>query len=667
MTALVKQQAVVTAIVNRTGASTYADIAGCTIASGSLTAGKKYLVVAHGVVKGNSSGGQFGIRMKHGATIFPGSEMVIEPASGLNGNWYTYFKPRVWTAVGGEALALEFRTALTGDTVSFDNGGITVYKLSDDLVEGVDWFYDEDASGATLTPTWVAGAEVTFTPSNPSTWMVLTDCQHDVSSLVVSYETRLSRSGEAASLTPLATREGENATEELMGQPLARAFALGVASNTFREESRIHDTGLGSETRLFSAVFALNLNKFRNFNVGYTEASVDLVAADFGNQLQTLALTPTIASDTFILGAYLYNDGSASDSTKARVQVDNAASIWDTDLYEESRRADTRDRTPVFRHLSPNLTAAAHTIDLDASCVTVLAGRSALQRTLIAFTLELAAGAAAGTVSPGGLEMAMEIPLGLDGWDASAVPDEAVQTPMELGVPTFAIVNAPLEGNPSVDINFTVASVIMGARDRHSSFSPDRHPDPILVRYLDRYQRELLAKAIEVNSSFSAASFTVALPLADFEAGAVLPFAYHQIHGGQVRFEDGGVSPFSLVPEGQRFDHTRFYAGWVHGDRIYFQGEDADWTGVSGVELSYVPTTSRLTALRSVFQLPRSSESCLVESCAAFMAARKHTDPQIPAVDETAFWTRAAAAETAWLTEIANRRRPVIKRIRDVM
>jgi hypothetical protein len=265
-----------------------------------------------------------------------------------------------------------------------------------------------------------------------------------------------------------------------------------------------------------------------------------------------------------------------------------------------------------------------------------------------------------------GVRMGMYVPGGLEGFGKTVLPDDRVGMHFRLGVPTFRVVNPETDTPPSADPTFTAESVIEAARDRHSSFDRSRHPSPILLRRLDRLQRSLLARALQRNHSILVAPHTVPFPLADWDAGYLLPFSFHLMHGGDVNLLGGGRVRFTLVPWGQRHDPIDLYSGWIHGTNIFFRGEASDWTGVESVTLSYVPTVSRLSSLRATLQLPRSSEPVLVEQLAAFMAGRKHTDPQLPPIDEAAFIQRAAEEERDWLSQIAAQRRSQMKQIREV-
>jgi hypothetical protein len=271
------------------------------------------------------------------------------------------------------------------------------------------------------------------------------------------------------------------------------------------------------------------------------------------------------------------------------------------------------------------------------------------------------------TLHPAGLSIGLVMPVGMEGWDHT-VPAEAPGTlALALGQVVVDVGNTGGgEAPPYQDPSFTALSVIEAARDRHQSFDKVRHPDPILLRFIDRHQRVLLGQAVQRNVSFFAAKHEIPFPLTSFADGYAIPFAFHSILGGDVELIDGALLSWSLVPYGQREQPSPFYAAWAYGGRLYFRGSRGDWGGVVAVHVDYVPDTARITTLRAVIQLPRAAEPALVEATAAFMAGRSHNDPQIPRIDEAAFIRRAEREEETFFTWVAAQRRTQIKQIREV-
>ena len=380
--------AAVTTTQTTTSAS-YADVSGAAIASGSFTAGKKYLicVTAVGGFGDNVALGE--VAVVHGSTVFAESQdtMSISPFFKTY-SWFT-----VWTAVSSEGIKVQFRCS-GGITLTLDTITVLAINLTDDLVENTDWFFAEDSSDDSLTTTPLAGGSITFTPATAShDWLVMTHSQIDITSSSILPISRISRSGEASSSLPECRTERRNAFN-FSGFGLSRVFTLGNASNTFAEQSSAAST---AHTRLHSKIFALNLNKFSDHSFAYTEADVGLSATDYATALQTLGITPAVQSDVWI-GAYWGWDSQATGREgESRVQVDNVDQPAGQTTANRQLKAgtDATDEDPINHStLVAAMTAAAHTVDLDGSADSTTSTPSGQHRTLWAVTMELAAGGA---------------------------------------------------------------------------------------------------------------------------------------------------------------------------------------------------------------------------------------------------------------------------------
>ena len=75
-------------------------------------------------------------------------------------------------------------------------------------------------------------------------------------------------------------------------------------------------------------------------------------------------------------------------------------------------------------------------------------------------------------------------------------------------------------------MSFTVADVLMAARDMNPAFTPTRHPDAVCRRWLTRYAKTLIGKIAGVRpSALSATVTTVSLSSYVFASGTVVPDA----------------------------------------------------------------------------------------------------------------------------------------------
>ena len=390
-----------------TMSETLVDVPGASIASGNFVAGKKYLLYVTAQMTNQAATYSVELVALHGTTPFDdalggsgGSYAVFSTASASMQWAYGWFT--VWTAVSGEAIKLQFRRPGEVGTAQVNRTAMLAINLSDNLAENTDWAFAEDATDVTLTTAFTDGASVTVTPAEASNWLVLTSSQGPGANGGAALAlTRISRSGEDASVLPEARVE-VNLLGDQMPMTLARVFALTAASNTFTEQSAASANGLGI-VRTHSSVFVLNLSKFKVHASAYTEPELALSATAYATQLQTLSITPTGAGDVWIGAYWGFDRNNALRNAKFRVQVDNvdqpAGQTTDADVFAQTN--DATDEDPMVLSTLANLTATAHTVDLDASVDATTGGPTAHRpprhtpppsgqhRTLWAVTMEL--------------------------------------------------------------------------------------------------------------------------------------------------------------------------------------------------------------------------------------------------------------------------------------
>jgi hypothetical protein len=366
-----------------TTGTAYGDVTGASIASGSFVAGKKYLIFITAQVSNNTAGEQVGLIATHGTTDFAESELVFDVISANERATYGWFT--VWTAVSGEGIKLRFKAS--AGTSAADQIAIFAMNLSDNLTENTDWFFNERATDDALTATPVVGASITFTPETASQdWLVLSYAQVDPTATNTTPESSLQESV-GGTTTPSAGYEVADATG-IIQYPLARVFSLSAASHQFNEVSISESS---THTRLHSSMFILNLNKFKNHANAYTDAGVTLSTTDYATQLQTISITPDVAGDVWMGAYWTFVGGSTIREGEFRVQLDGSdqPAGQTTDNYQFDYGNDATDVDPVILTTLASLTAAAHTIDLDASSDGATGIPQGGHRTLWAVTMEL--------------------------------------------------------------------------------------------------------------------------------------------------------------------------------------------------------------------------------------------------------------------------------------
>lgn len=375
-----------------TTSATMGDVTGAVIDDTTcpLVAGKKYLLSITFQTTSGTGSAPVEVDIVHGSTSFLANVIEHRPGAELwlASHWFT-----VWTAVTGEDIKLRFRSANGVATARIDQIAMFAMNLSDNLVENTDWFFGEHGNADALSTTPVDGASITFTPSGASNWLVLARPNIDLGSQNTSQViSRLVRSGEAASSDPEWRVEQKSTASERFAYTISRVFALTAVSNTFKEQSEATAT-VG--TRVYSAIFALNLNKFKNHAFAYTAADTAASQTDYATQAQTISITPDVISNVWIGGFFGCDMNSSAVECEFRLQVDNADQPTDqtANNYQfEFGSNDALDEPPVaITTMVTNMSAAAHTIDLDMSTDVATGTPAAQYRSLWAVTMELAA------------------------------------------------------------------------------------------------------------------------------------------------------------------------------------------------------------------------------------------------------------------------------------
>jgi len=369
-----------------TTSSTNVDITSVSIADSFFNTGEKYLIIASAQLDTASTAEQSGITTLHGSTEFDGADQFMEhPVVDPQKHDYFYFT--VWTAVASEGVKMQFRTGGAG-TTGADQVVLTAIRLND-LTENTDWHFDENLTDTTLGLSFSTtnNAVVTFTPSTGGdNWLVLSRARvtpdAGLSNQMIS---RFSRSGEASFNTSTISQEREIAGDFIV-QPNMHVFNLGASSNTFTQESRV-DESAGSDSRTDSAIFAINLASFsKDSSSATTTGAVNLTTTNFGEEIESISITPDSTVDVFCIGGWVLDNGLVGG--EGRLQVDNTDSpaTQTSDAYDRNQGFDGKDEVDFLHQTIINLDNTLHTVDLDGSAVS--SGTNVLNSHLVAFTLE---------------------------------------------------------------------------------------------------------------------------------------------------------------------------------------------------------------------------------------------------------------------------------------
>ena len=305
---------------------------------------EKYLLIATGDIAGEDVGNELGVRLLHGTTEFEGGAMMLEPNQNVEESedlcappdqgdgWHTYFWWTVWEpTTAGEAtedIVVELDSA--DDTRLFsDNFSIMAIHLNSTLIfENLDWFFAENTTNTTLTTTFGGSGNATlnFTPSvNNTKWLILGTSQMDTGVATVNYQTRMFVNGTECTFCdkPIISVEGEDPASEILVQSFARAINLTNTAQTIQTQTAIDGAGGGTQERLYSSIFALNLDKFDARVSNYIDPEADLTDVNYAtNVINATIITPQ-TEDIVIIADIGTKDNDGTGSSQFRVQVNN--------------------------------------------------------------------------------------------------------------------------------------------------------------------------------------------------------------------------------------------------------------------------------------------------------------------------------------------------------
>lgn len=198
----------------------------------------------------------------------------------------------------------------------------------------------------------------------------------------------------------------------------------------------------------------------------------------------------------------------------------------------------------------------------------------------------------------------------------------------------------------------TAGDVIKEARDLHMTFNDRAHPNGTLLRTLSNYQRHITSKIVQVNPDLLASEASVSLPLADFNAGILLP-AYTYIMPAlelQLAANTALKHPLPLKAASLRSVAelpNRF--AYLRGNQLFLGRRPENYELYDQLQLQLVLTPRPLKRLSDPLMLPAFGVDAYVGHLGLRMAART-TPPvslQIATTMESDFLTAVAQQKAA--------------------
>lgn len=381
----------------------FIDIPGANLSRANFDQDKKYLIYVTAKFTISDASETVSLQLVHGATAFTGSEYAMDPTTGASYQTYSWFT--VWNpttvAESNEDIKLQFeRTTTDGGNDFARVSDITMFALeiSEELTENTDWFFDEDATAAQpLGVGWTAAnnAAVTFTPDCAGEdWLVLGTAQLDpcCSNVDIQYRTRIEATGGVTDNVELVSKEVEDHNNDLMIQTLANIYTIPEVATTFTSQSQLEAAHAGE--REYSAVFAMNLDKFKEYEFISSPEIRDVGAfPNFVTEVQSLSFEVEEKNDVWILGYFIMDAGNGGGQHTRMQLYENGQVEADqpptqtSDLLRENSAWDGEGELEWSIQTVENLDAGTYTVDIDSDAAASSTNNDAENRLLAAFSM----------------------------------------------------------------------------------------------------------------------------------------------------------------------------------------------------------------------------------------------------------------------------------------
>ena len=371
-----------------------------TIAAGSFTASKNYLIYANAMISNNNATSEARIRLVHGGTptVFTDAsaayELTAVAAGTGNRTNYSYMTVFAQPATA-ELVRIEISNSSTNTTTA-ELGQIFALKLSDDFTQNTDWCYAEDTDNYTTEAAFsdtssTDAASCSLTANGSDDYLAIASAIVDITSTNSQYRMSLYESVTNVDL-PVIDIEGEDATNEFRGHTLTQTYAAPSAAShlwqpRFNDESTAY-------TILSSRIFVINLAKFNQHAYSYITDEEAPAGTPSWTTTRTIAPTPSVTGDWFIFGSFGNDVGALTNDLFTRLQINAAGGglVSNPAYGDDAPHEDSWDATDVtgfniFKMVSLS-SGGARTINLDVQMNSGTTLR-VQERHLVAFSLEL--------------------------------------------------------------------------------------------------------------------------------------------------------------------------------------------------------------------------------------------------------------------------------------
>ena len=186
--------------------------------------------------------------------------------------------------------------------------------------------------------------------------------------------------------------------------------------------------------------------------------------------------------------------------------------------------------------------------------------------------------------------------------------------------------------------------VIREARDLSPSYEERKHPNGVMLRAIDSYEKDVANQVARTYPSILAEILNVPLPLADFSSGERLfiqddpqppdPDAPPErkpiyVLPGMALSNAQGVSQeaelVNLTLRNRPADYCG-RVGWLENGRLYLSGTEKSWQGFTNIELTVVAESVEITSLKDTLRMPDWCHDLYVGAMLKIMAIRERDE-----------------------------------------
>jgi len=302
-----------------TTATTTAWVDLATIAAGSFTGGRTYLIIANQLSIHDNSTNYTRARLVYGGTptAFTDATLQYEGTATTQEHevsWmYTYTQPAT-----PDLVKIQISMNTTGSTITNRLSQIIAIDITD-WTSGTDYIWTQDTVDYTYTTTPTAKAtSASFTPNGTDVWLYAANLIHGVNTTLttqISFELYDSVAG----VLNRTSQEGEDTADQLG----ANQYWVGVPTNAARTIAVRPSQATTADATMFSArTLALNLTKlFTQVSYVFAAGEIDPATTPTYTNVATVSPTPDVTGDWVYLAFSNQDVNETTTDWEARLQV----------------------------------------------------------------------------------------------------------------------------------------------------------------------------------------------------------------------------------------------------------------------------------------------------------------------------------------------------------